>query len=169
MWRSGEVAEWRSGESIRKPLGQAATQRLQHSIQLVYQAMDFNRICGRTAPQSLAQDHLRFEFGQRTHGVRNELEKFPSTLSGLPLSDVGRHRNGGPPHLRHQPKPLVTRKLLRQTVHALGQIHSLLPNQQVLEMRGLSLLDRRLGRGRSATLPLGHFATSILYVWAYST
>src|SRR5262245_31964378 len=59
------------------------------------------------------------------------VEELPCVLPPLTLGDVRRNRNGRPPYLTRQPKQLLLRKLPRDLVAFLRQLHPHPPHFQI--------------------------------------
>src|SRR5438093_1600515 len=65
-------------------------------------------------------------------GMRDELDELARRVASLPFSNVGRDGNRCMTHLRDQSKFLIHWKGARQQIDSPSQIHTFLPDLQVL-------------------------------------
>jgi len=90
---------------------------------------------GGTCQQSnsLGQDEQRLNFTETSQRDSKEVPELGSTLPAVAFSNVRRDRNNRTPYLACNSKPLVHGEDRGKSVNGFGQIHRLLPSDEVLK------------------------------------
>ena len=120
------------------PRREFATQDVQHPMKFI------DQLEGRTARaiaaelQLDAKNQLGVEFGERSFGMRNELDEFASRMARLSFRNIGGDGNRRASHLRDEPKLFLRGKGLRDSINNFREGDSLLPNNQIFVTAGIS-------------------------------
>lgn len=110
-----------------EPCGEGA----QHAADLSCKSKNGLHLSVTYVAETAGNEQMSFEFHQRTGGDREMPEVVAQVLAAVSFGDVGRHGNGGPPHLLDESVRLLARQEPTQFIDLNDQIHRFLPNQQI--------------------------------------
>ncbi len=86
---------------------------------------------------TLADQHLRFEFRVLAQSNDDSMKVACRAVSGS-LCDIGGNRHGSFSGLERQPELFVRREVLRDLINEIGEIHRLLPDDEITVAPDLS-------------------------------